>query len=229
MGTSEVRAGPGKRQVAAAARAAYDRNARWYDLMELPVELAFYRFLRRALWAKVRALPGAVLELGAGTGRNFAYHPERPLYAVDISPRMLARARPRRRAATRLGLMDAERLALADRSLDVTVGTFVFCSVPDPIAGLHELQRVLRPGGRLFLLEHVLLEWEPAKSLMHALSPLVRRMTGVNIDRDTEGNVRKAGFRVVTVRRYLGGLFKRIEAEAMSAGAATGTSWSPDV
>jgi ubiquinone/menaquinone biosynthesis C-methylase UbiE len=193
-------------------RTAYDRVARTYDLLEWPIEFGFFRFLRSALWARVSALPGAILELGAGTGRNFAHHPNRTVYAVDISPEMLRRARPRRRSLTRLGLLDAERLALADGCTDIVVGTFVFCSVPEPVHGLGELRRILRPAGRLFLLEHVRLEWQPASSLMRAVNPLVRRLTGVNIDRDTEENVRRGGFRVVTVRRYLGGLFKRIEA-----------------
>ena len=182
--------------------------------MEAPVEFGLYRFWRARLWERVATLPGTVLEIGAGTGRNFRYHPNRPVLAVDISPKMLAKARSRRRPETRLAMMDAQRLALPQGSIDIAVGTFVFCSIPDPIAGLRELRRALAPGGRLFLLEHVLLNWWPARPLMNALNPLVRWLTGANINRDTEENVREAGFRVLEVEVYIFGLFKRIEASA---------------
>lgn len=97
---------------------------------------------RARLWR--HASPGRLLEVGVGTGKNMHYYPpEATVTAVDISPGMLARAA--RRAArlgrdVRLHLMDVQALEFPDAAFDAAVATFVFCSVPDPVLGLRELQ-----------------------------------------------------------------------------------------
>ena len=127
----------------------YDRAALGYDLRDMPMEL-FARALRRRLWAKIDG--GRVLEVGVGTGRNLAYHPpQSEVSAIDISPRLLAKAVRKARKkgqAVEMSLMDAQRLAFGDGSFDSAAATFVFCSVPDPLVGLAEVRRVLKPGGR---------------------------------------------------------------------------------
>ena len=200
-------------RAAKATQRRYDRQALWYDLQEMPMEF-FARRLRRRLWANVDG--GRLLEVGVGTGRNLPYHPpQREVTAIDISPKLLAKAARKARKRGQpvaLGLMDAQRLAFADGSFDSAASTFVFCSVPDPLVGLAEVRRVLKPGGRFLLLEHVRLKNRILGWIMDRLNPIAVRLSGANINRDTVGNVAKAGFEVVGVDSHMGGLVKLIEA-----------------
>jgi phosphatidylethanolamine/phosphatidyl-N-methylethanolamine N-methyltransferase len=197
-------------------RRRYDRIAPLYDLLEWPMEFFLFSPWRRDLWNRVGS--GEVLELGVGTGKNLAHYPASAIVtAVDFSPRMLERARFRARrtgTAVKLELADVQALPYADHSFDTAVTTFVFCSVPDPIAGLREVRRVLRPGGRLIMLEHVLSERRYLRGIMKGLAPLVRRLCGASIDRDTVANVRAAGFSSVTAADLALDIVKRIEAAA---------------
>lgn len=193
------------RYTAAAGEVArrYDRVARFYDAFEAPMDLLGGR-RRRARC--VAPATGTTLEVGIGTGRNLdLYAPEAELTGIDISPRMLARAE--RRAGSlgrpvRLEVADVEALPYPDATFETVCATCVFCSVPDPIAGLREVARVVRPDGQVRLLEHVrprnrLLGW-----LADRLSPLSQRLIGPAINRRTEDNVRAAGLEFVAVRRH---------------------------
>jgi phosphatidylethanolamine/phosphatidyl-N-methylethanolamine N-methyltransferase len=200
-------------RAARATQRRYDRQAPWFDLTDLPMELVA-RALRRRLWARIDG--GRVLEVGVGTGRNLSHHPAgSEVSGIDISPKLLAKAarKARKRGQpVELGLMDAQRLAFGDGSFDSAAATFVFCSVPDPLVGLAEVRRVLKPGGRLLLLEHVRSKNRVLGWLMDRLNPIAVRLSGANINRDTVGNVAKAGFEVVGVDSHMGGLVKLIDA-----------------
>lgn len=199
----------------AATRNRYNRIASVYDRMEWASERRFAP-LRTELWRRARG--PRVLEVGVGTGKNMPHYPPgMTMTAVDLSPRMLEQARAR---AARLGLAmdlreaDAQALPFPDGSFDTLVATFVFCSVPDPVLGLSELQRVLVPDGQLLLLEHVLTRKPLLRPLMRLLNPLVVRMVGANIDRATVENVRRAGFIDLQVEDCLLDIVKLIEARA---------------
>ena len=196
-------------------RGIYNRVALWFDLEEwLPERLAFRRW-RRPLWELVPA--GDVLEVGVGTGRNLPfYRPDMHVTAIDFSPRMLRRAEARAKrdgVPVTLALMDVQTLEFQDAAFDSVVSTFVFCSVPDPIRGLEEVHRVLRPGGRVHMLEHVLTQKAPLRWLMRRTNGIWRALSGANIDRDTVGNVEKAGLSVIEVRDLWTDIVKLIVAE----------------
>ena len=202
-------------QQTALTRSRYDRVAPVYDLMNLCSEFIFHRW-RQWLWQQAPRR-GRILEIGIGTGKNIPFHPrDAEVIGVDLSPKMLARAEQRKRklgANTELVVGDAQALDLPDDSIDAAVATFVFCSVPDAVLGLRELRRVLRPGGRVYLLEHMRATNERLGRLMDLINPLVVRTLGFNINRRTLENLERAGWEIEATRDVgLGGIFKIIVA-----------------
>ncbi|MGD1996198.1 MAG: methyltransferase domain-containing protein, partial [Anaerolineae bacterium] len=191
----------------------YDRIAPVYDLMETIVERLAFRGWRRRLWSQVEG--ERVLEVGVGTGKNLPHYPAGThVTAIDLSGRMMEQAQRRAKLmGTRvdLALMDAQRLAFPDATFDAVVATFVFCSVPDPVLGLQELGRVVRPRGRITLLEHVRVNKPVIGRVMDLLDPIVVRLMGPHINRHTVENVKKANLEVERVEELTsGGLVKLI-------------------
>ncbi len=197
------------------ARKRYNRAARFYDLHQAVAEQLIFRRLRGQLWAKAPAT-GRILEVGVGTGVNIAYYPaDAHVTAIDLSDEMLARAKQRAErlhAAVDLGLMDAQRLDFPDATFDAVLATCVFCSVPDPVAGLREAWRVLKPGGKLLLLDHVRSGNAVLGKLMDLVNPLMVRMSGANINRRTLENLRYAGVQDFAASSHAFGIVKLTEA-----------------
>ncbi len=158
--------------------------------------LAPYR--RRAL----DAAEGLVLEIGAGSGLNFARYTERldRVVALDPSPpllRLAARRLGEARMPVSLLCASGEVLPFADSAFDTAVATWTLCSIPDPIAALRETRRVLKPGGRLLFVEHGLSPTPGIAAWQHRMTPCWKALAGgCHLDRRIDALVRAAGFRL---------------------------------
>lgn len=193
----------------------FDRIARSYDKMLRPYER---RFLGRWRAETLNELPAdsAILEIGAGTGANFAYYPKcKQAVASEISCEMLKFA-AEKTASIELVEADAEGLPFASGTFDAVFATLVFCSIDDPAAAFAEVIRVLKPNGRLVLLEHV----RPNGLLGYvfdALSVLTVAVIDDHFNRRTAKLAEAAGLTVLEVRRKAFGIVNLIICETRPA------------
>jgi ubiquinone/menaquinone biosynthesis C-methylase UbiE len=201
-------------QATALTRVRYQRISGVYDRRERFMEWRF-RPWRKKLWELVEGQQ--MLEVGVGTGKNIEFWPaDRMITAIDLTPGMLKIARERANQLNReddLRLGDVQCLDFPDNSFDTVVATFVFCSVPDPVQGLSEVRRVVKPGGQVLLLEHMRSAQPVIGLLMDLLNPWIVRTMGANINRRTVENVHKGGLVIENVGNLgMGGVFKLIVA-----------------
>lgn len=194
-----------------ATRRKWDAASRSFDLMSFADD---HRFgpAKRDLFTK---LHGKILMVAAGTGNDFKFFPPgMDLVAIDLSPKMLeqaAKKAARYEGSIELREMDVCHLNYPDSSFDTVATVCTFCSVPSPVAGLRELLRVLKPGGQILMFEHVRSAIGPFGLLLDLMTPLTRRF-GPDLNRDTVGNVQKAGFRLRRVANVYLDIVKTIEA-----------------
>jgi SAM-dependent methyltransferase len=155
-------------------------------------------------------LHGRVLEIGAGTGLNLAHYPATVDELVLTEPDAGMAARLRRRVAREGGAPAVVRVVpapagslwFADGAFDAVVSTLVLCTVPDPVAALEEVTRVLRPGGRLVLTEHVLATDDErlARRQRRLAGAWAGFAAGCRCDRDTVALLRGTGYDVSGLR-----------------------------
>jgi ubiquinone/menaquinone biosynthesis C-methylase UbiE len=151
---------------------------------------------------------GRTLEIGGGTGLNLARYPSavESLTVTEPDPHMARRVRQKVAAEAppfpvEVVEAGAESLPFGDESFDTAVSTLVFCTVDDPDAAAAELRRVLAPGGRLLLLEHVR---DPGEGRLARWQDRLERpwgwiAAGCHPNRDTAATLRRAGFEVELV------------------------------
>ena len=194
----------------------YNVIAAFYNILEWPVEKLFYKSWREKLWNRVKS--PEVLEIGVGTGKNIPYYPQGVrVTGIDLSPAMLKRANKLQAQDgndhVTLREMDAQNMSFPDDTFEEVLGTFVFCSVPDPVLGLEEALRVIKPDGKLYLLEHMRAKNKILAALMKTLDAPLHFLIGVHIARRTVDNVEAAGWEILKVEELsFNGIFRLMEA-----------------
>lgn len=180
--------------------------AKFYDASMKKMEAACLSRWRSELLSDVS---GDVLEIGSGTGANLPYYPKSIHRLVLSEPESHMRDLLRQHInQTRGGKCTAEsssadKLSFPDNSFDSVVSTLVLCSVDSPDAALNEIKRVLKPGGKLYFIEHVLAKDAPHLIKWQKLvQPLWIFMCGnCHTTRDTEQHISKAGFTFETMEK----------------------------
>ena len=190
-----------------------DREAPRYDRSISFFERVLFGDGRRWVCEQAR---GDVLELAIGTARNLAFYPaEVTLTGIELSPEMLAIGRRRaeqlgRRVDLRVG--DVQALELGDESFDTVVCTLGLCTIPDPRRAVAEARRVLRPGGRLLLLEHVRSPVRAVRVVERLLEPLAVRFAADHLTREPLDYLGAEGFEIDRVERSKWGIVERVRA-----------------
>lgn len=188
----------------------WDEGAGRYDELTARLESRFLAPSRR--WIGDRA-SGDVLEVAVGTGTNLDYYPRAArITGLDWSAGMLALARTKARSLgldPTLVVGDAQCLPFSDASFDTVASTFAMCSVPDLDAALHEMLRVLRPGGTLLLADHVAGLW-PVRLLQHALDLVTVPRQGEYWARRPLLRLREFGAEVMESERHAFGVLERV-------------------
>jgi SAM-dependent methyltransferase len=189
----------------------------WYERHILPfvIDLACgVKPVRRQREKVVPLAHGRVLEVGMGSGLNMPYYDKSRVAAIvglDPSPGMRRRAEQR---IAQAGLavefvgLSAEKIPLPDAAFDSVLITYTLCSIPDPVAALEEMRRVLKPDGRLIYCEHGRAPDESVRRWQDRLTPLWRRIGGgCHLNRDIPALLAAGGFACNDVQTmYLPGL-----------------------
>lgn len=165
----------------------------------------------REIRARVCAdLVGEVVEVGFGSGHNLPYLPATVTRLSAVDPSAVgARLAAQRVAASpvpveRAGL-DGQSLPFADESADAVLSTWTLCSIPDAVAALREVRRVLRPGGRFHFVEHGASPDASVRTWQDRLNPLQRRIAdGCNLNRDIPALIEAGGLHIERLETYYG-------------------------
>jgi ubiquinone/menaquinone biosynthesis C-methylase UbiE len=188
-----------------------DKNAAGYDRQMGLFDRILFGGGRE--WACSQAR-GDVLEVAIGTGRNLPhYSADVKLTGVEFSPEMLAICRRRAEQLGRdvdLRLGDAQQLEFAAESFDTVVITLALCTIPDDRRAVAEAYRVLRPRGRLVLLEHVRSPSRPVRAVQRMLDPLSVRFAADHLVREPLDFLPGSGFGVDRVERSKLGIVERV-------------------
>lgn len=190
------------------------KEAEQYDRALKVLELTGIRRLRQILLDNVT---GVVLEVGTGTGANLPVydHAER-VVGIDIDVKKLTGTAVRTTTIPfDISQADAHRLPFADNQFDNVVGTLVFCSIPQPALALTEIKRVLKPNGRLFLLEHVRGQNPVMQRVTDWLQPAWFALQGeCHLNRETAVTVVQSGFELEEISVHGWGLLQMMRAKA---------------
>ena len=188
--------------------ASYDRQIGWFERRVFGED--------NRLWACTRT-SGRVLEVAVGTGLNLPlYADDIQLTGVDLSEEMLTIARKRAvdlHRAVDLQLGDAHELGFDDAFFDSVLCTYSLCNIPDLDRAISEMHRVLKPRGRLVLVDHIRSGWLPVLALQKLVELVSLRMDGDNMTRRPSEHLAAHGFAIDEQERFrFGGIVERVSA-----------------
>lgn len=191
----------------------WDRQAATYDRRSAGIERRFLADSRHWVCGRAR---GATLEIAIGTGANLRHYPgDVDLTGIDWSTAMVQAARRQAdqvHRAVRLHRADATALPFPAATFDTVVSTFALCCVPDERATLIEALRVLRPGGRLLLADHVAASFWPLRALQHAVDLVTVPRQGEHYTRRPVTTLRGLGVAIEETERLTMGAIERVSA-----------------
>jgi ubiquinone/menaquinone biosynthesis C-methylase UbiE len=191
----------------------WDRAAPGFDLMASYGPEKRWEPAKRKLFSNMG--DGEILFLAVGTGLDIRFFPEgRKIVGIDISQKMLDRAAERTSKYSgelTLQQVDVHDMPFEEGQFDQVFTSCTFCSVPNPVAGLEALRRILKPGGDLFMFEHTGSRYFPFKWMMDLMTQ-VSRVVGPDMNRPTVENVQKAGFDLKEITHVYMDVVKTIHA-----------------
>ena len=188
--------------------AVYDKFAQHYDSFFAPLEhLGLSQSRQEAL--SLLPVDARILELGCGTGANFEFYPPSQLaLSTEFSIEMIKTARSKT-TTNILVNADAQYLPFSESEFDAAFATLVFCSIPDPVLAFNEIKRVVKPGGKIILLDHV----RPNGALGYvfdALNICTRSLFDDHFNRRTAKIAASCGIENIVVKSKLFGIVNLI-------------------
>jgi ubiquinone/menaquinone biosynthesis C-methylase UbiE len=183
----------------------------WYERQAVPRLIDVLCANKRMAPLRERAIEaasGTVLELGFGSGGNLPVYPDAVERVVAVDPSLVGRHLARKRlAASSIPVvfagLDGEDLPLEDSSVDNAVSTWTLCTIPDATRAVREVGRVLKPGGRLYFLEHGLADDPRVARAQHRFDGFEQRVAGgCHLNRDIRAIITNAGFEIETCTNF---------------------------
>ena len=177
----------------------------WYDRHVLPWLLDFACGIKPVKRQRRKVVPlarGRVLEIGIGTGLNLEHYDKARVQAITgLDPGLQMHRLARKRVAqagipVELVGLSAEKIPFEAATFDTVVVTYSLCTIPDPVAALREMRRVLKPGGTLIYCEHGRAPDASVRRWQERLTPVWSKVAGgCQLDRDIPALLREGGFR----------------------------------
>jgi ubiquinone/menaquinone biosynthesis C-methylase UbiE len=177
-----------------------------YDQHVLPHLIDFACGMGAVMKTRAQIVPqaeGRVLEIGIGSGLNLSfYDPAKVSVIVGVDPSAAMQKLAQQRAAqisipVEMIALELGQIQAADASFDSIVCTFTLCTIPDAMAALQEMRRVLKPGGKLLFSEHGLAPDLPVVRWQHRLTPVWKSFSGgCHLNRDIPALIRAGGFSI---------------------------------
>ncbi len=173
-------------------------------------------------------LHGQVIEIGFGSGLNIPFYPAAVNGVAAVEPSDLGwELASKRLAASTVAIersgLDGQSLPFPDDTFDCALSTWTLCTIPDVVAALSEIRRVLKPGGKLHFVEHGLAPDEKVQRWQHRLEPIQKRVVGgCHLTRRIADILDSAGFIIVEIDVfYEKGAPKSLGADSLGVAVST--------